>query len=239
MLKIEFFGPSGSGKTYFKKKLIKNYFKDFEVFDYRKINFQFNHKSLILSLYFKTIKNENIKKIKNFFYKKKLNISVLNFFYKSYMKKINLSASQKQNSKLKLIQKLVNNSIFKSHQKKIIFNWAKEEFIASQIIKGIKKDKKILIDSEGFLQRLFLYCYKKKDKDKIIRNYLSIIDLPDIVIVFNKFFFNKKNFLKLNKRETILIYNLVLKALRKKKILIFNSSEKMEQIAKKINKLTK
>ena len=40
--------------------------------------------------------------------------------------------------------------------------WAKEEIIGNEHARNNKNIKSILIDSEGLIQRLFVYCYKKK-----------------------------------------------------------------------------
>ena len=37
----------------------------------------------------------------------------------------------------------------------------------------------------GFIQRLFIYLYKKKNKKKLIQKYLSMCPLPDLVYVTN------------------------------------------------------
>ena len=50
----------------------------------------------------------------------------------------------------------------------------------------------ILIESEGLIQRLFIYCFKKRNKKKIIKSYLNTIFLPKILIIFKKVYINKK-----------------------------------------------
>jgi len=238
MLKIEFFGPSGSGKTYFKKKLINNYFTDYKVFDYRTINFNYNHKNFFLSLYFKIIKNKNIKKIKNIFYEEKINFPFLKIFYSTYLNKVEKSFLKKKDTKkIKFIESLINNSNFNKNKKKLFLNWSKEELLANEIAMKNKNNKQILIDSEGLIQRLFIYCYKKKNKKFIIKKYLSFINLPDLVVVFDKYYYKKNNFLKLEKSETNLIYNEVIKILKQKKVMILESNKGIKIAAEKLNNL--
>ena len=83
--------------------------------------------------------------------------------------------------------------------------------------------QKILIDSEGLIQRLFIYCYKKKEKKKIIKKYLDLIELPKIIVFFNKKIVNKKNTIRIEKNEEEKIFKLTLLELKKKNILIIDS----------------
>ena len=100
-------------------------------------------------------------------------------------------------------------------------------------------NKEILIDSEGLIQRLLLYCYKKKHKNKIIDDYLSLIKLPKILVYFDKNFKFKKK-LNLNQKELKTIYNKVLNILKKKKkLILIEKNGNMEITSKKINKICK
>ena len=203
---IEFFGLPGSGKTYFKKKLIKKYLYNYKVYDYRSFNLKFHNKNLLTRIYFSLIKNDNFKKIKNFLHKKKINISILNFFYNSYQSNIDASTTIKDSNILNFIKLLIKNSNFANNKKKTFFSWAKEEIIANQLAKKIKDNNKILIDSEGLIQRLLIYCYKKKNKKIIIKKYLSVIKLPDVVVFFDKIYL-KKISSKSNIKEMKMIIN--------------------------------
>ena len=58
------------------------------------------------------------------------------------------------------IKNLIKRSQFNNNNKKIFENWANEEIHANHYAKKKFKDKKVLIDSEGLIQRLFIYCYK-------------------------------------------------------------------------------
>ena len=117
----------------------------------------------------------------------------------------------------------------------MFLNWAKEELLANDIAKKVKKNKKqILIDSEGLIQRLFIYCYKKKNKQSIIKKYLSLINLPNLVVIFENSYYKKNNSLKLEKNEIDLIYKIVIKILKQKKITVLESKKGMKKIIKKI-----
>ena len=70
----------------------------------------------------------------------------------------------------KITLNLIRKSNF-SHQNKLIFiRWFKEEIVANYLINKNLNKIKFIIDSEGFIQRLFIYLYKKKK----IRNKLQI-----------------------------------------------------------------
>ena len=85
-------------------------------------------------------------------------------------------------------------------QKKLFYKWAKEEIAGSNFAKNSRMKNAILIESEGLIQRLFIYCFKKKNKKKIIKSYLNTIFLPEILIIFQKFMFIKIE-LKINQKE--------------------------------------
>ena len=122
--------------------------------------------------------------------------SIFNFFFKKYFKNIQNHKFKNQDvEKLKKIKNLINNSNFNNKQKKIFLQWLYEEFVGSNTAKYIKNKRTILIDSEGLIQRLFIYCYKKKNKNKIIQIYLSLIRLPNIVVYFDNFKTQKRIFL--------------------------------------------
>ncbi len=79
-----------------------------------------------------------------------------------------------------------------------------------------------MVNSEGFLQRLFVYLYKKKNKKKILEKYIKLYKLPNLILVTkNKIFLKKKhldNELNLNILEQKIIYKLILNHLNKNKI---------------------
>ena len=240
MLIIEFLGPPGSGKTYFKKKLISKYFKFFKVFDYRSINLQEDKKNFFIKIYFYLIKNIFIKKIKEIFGLKNFKINFLSYFFKQYNQNTNKLINHRKNlDKYRKIRNLINQSNFTISEKKLFLKWAKEEIAGSNFAKNSKVKDAILIESEGLIQRLFIYCFKKKNKKKIIKSYLNTIFLPDILIIFKKTYVQKKNRIKINKKEINKTIKIIELELKKRKILIIKSSNKIEEIYKKISNLLK
>ena len=235
MVIIEFFGLPNTGKTTFKINLTKNYFKSFKIFDYKSI--VYSEKNLIYRIYFNIIKNKKIKKIKNLIYKKKINFNLL---FKKHNQDINQKIfNKKLDKKIFKIKKFIDQCKFENNNKETFWRWAKEEMLANEIaLKRKKNNKEILIDSEGLIQRLFIYCYKKKNKRKIINDYLSLINLPKILIFFNKKYLIKNKF-NLNYDELNNIYLKVLDVLKSKKIYLLDGGEDILTIRKKIKKICK
>ena len=183
MVIIEFFGPSGSGKSYFKKKLIKKYFYSSKTYDYKSINLNYNNRNYFVKIYFFLIKNVFVKKIKYFFNIKNFRSFFLSFFFKKYLHNIYSYKYDKEDSeKFRVIKSLIINSNFKKFQKKLFLRWAHEELIGSKLAREIKHINNILIDSEGLIQRLFIYCYKKKIKQKLLKNIF--IQLTSQMLLF-------------------------------------------------------
>ena len=77
---------------------------------------------------------------------------------------------------------------------------------------------------------------KKKNKKNIIKKYLNTIYLHDVLITFSKEKFRKNFNINFDKEEVKIIYSTIIKYLKKKKILVLNSNQKMDLIYKKINK---
>ncbi len=222
MIIIEFFGPSGSGKSYFKKRLIKNF--SFKILDYKSVYNLISDRSLFSKLFYSFIKLPYVQKIKNNFIVVKIK---KNFYGLTQIKKIENNRSirkiPKLYKKIELIKKLILKSKFKNNNKKNFENWANEEVHVNHYAKNKIKKQKILIDSEGLIQRLFIYCYKQKNKNKIIREYLDLIEIPQIMIFFSKRIINKKNKLKMEKNEEKKIFKLTISELKKRNILIIDS----------------
>ncbi len=240
MLIIEFLGPPGSGKTYFKKKLISKYFRFFKVFDYRSINLYEDKKNFFIKIYFYLIKNTFVNKIKKIFGLNNYKINFLSYFFKEYNKNTNKLINHKKNyDKYKKIKNLINKSNFTISEKKLFYKWAKEEIAGSNFAKNSRMKNAILIESEGLIQRLFIYCFKKKNKKKIIKSYLNTIFLPKILIIFKKVYVNKKNKIKIDQKEINETIKIIELELKKRKILIIKSSEKIEETYKKISNLLK
>lgn len=222
MIIIEFFGPSGSGKSYFKKKLVKNF--RFKILDYKSVYNLISDRSLFSKLFYGFIKLPYLQKIKNNFFISKIKkiFSGLIEIKKLEYKKLN-HLDNRLYKKIKIIKKLILNSEFTNSKKKIYENWANEELHVNHYAKNKIKKQKLLIDSEGLIQRLFIYCYKKKQKKKIIKEYLDLIEIPKIIIFFDKKRVSKKNIIKLEENEEKNIYKLTLLELKKRNILVINS----------------
>ena len=117
--------------------------------------------------------------------------------------------------------------------------WAKEEIIGNEHARNNKNIKSILIDSEGLIQRLFVYCYKKKNKKELIQRYLNNINLPNVLIHFRNIRIKKKIAKNIDKNEIIMIYLLTLNFLKQKKILLLNSEQGVDNLQKNIYKKLK
>ena len=237
MLTVEFFGPSGSGKSYLRKKIISKYFKDYKIYDYKSINLNLKHQNFFVKFYFQFIKSELIQKTKKILNIKNLRISFLGFFFKNYQKIIEHEELSKQNAKqFKVIEELIKNSSFDQKRKIDFLRWLKEEMIGNKKAKNFHGSKSILIDSEGLIQRLFIYCYRKKNKKKLIKKYLDNIRLPDILIFFQDIKFEKKINKNISKKEIKKIYLLTLEFLKKKKILLLDAKQGLDYLQKNIYK---
>ena len=210
MKSIVFLGVSNSGKS-FNKNLIKIYFKEKIIYDYRSVILNFSHDLINLSffdhvtlLYFKIIKSSFIKllisknrnknkpnsKILNNS-KKKIFVIKKNIFYLNYRNicKRLLSKLIKDDKKFyKFTINLIDNLKCNQNFKKILKFWFIEDYCAHHLIKNYKN--KILLDSEGFIQRLCIYLYFSSTKKhyKIINNYLSLCPIPDQILItkYNK-----------------------------------------------------
>ena len=237
MLTVEFFGPSGSGKSYLRKKIISNYFKDYKIYDYKGINLNLKHQNFFVKFYFQFIKSKIIQKTKKILNIRYLKISFLGFFFENYQKTLKNEKLSKQYFKqFKIIEELINNSSFSPKRKVDFLRWSKEEIIGSKEAKNFHDSKSILIDSEGLVQRLFIYCYKKKNKKKLIKKYLNNIRLPDILIFFQNIKVEKKINKNISKKEVKKIYILTLEFLKKKKILLLNAENGLDYLQKNIYK---
>lgn len=234
---IEFFGPAGAGKTSLKGKLLSEFLIKKRVYSYKSINYLLSNNNFLIKIYFTIIKNKFLKYIFNFFNIKYFKNPFSEYIYKKHTSNIVNDFKHKPNKTLKAINTLINHSVFEKNQKKIFQNWAHEEINGSIMAKKIIGNDKIIIDSEGLIQRLFIYCYKKKNKKKIIKKYLKLINIPTVLIYFDNFKSKKKNFLNLEKNELRKIFLLTLLELKKKKIIVIDSKEKLKDIYNIINKL--
>lgn len=196
MLVIEFLGAPYSGKSYYKNKIEKDiFFNNLQVYDYRK-NFFCNLKIIqklnifqkyILNLYCcKTItdikkKTKLVNKKKNF---------IICFLQNEIMKLIKLKSDsfKKKNFKFsKLINNYLINSIETKERIENLKRWINELFASYEILSSIQSDKKIIIDSEGFIHRLNSFIMSSNDKS-FIKSYIKLCPKPNILIYIKEDF---------------------------------------------------
>ena len=138
MIVIEFFGLPGTGKSTFKTKLVRNYFKNCKIYDYKSINYLNN--DFFTKSYLSIIKNKKIRSLKNVFFKKKIN---LDLFYKKYNNFVNQKFNDtKHKTKILKIRNIINKSNFNNHEKELFWKWVKEETLANEIANKRKVSNK-------------------------------------------------------------------------------------------------
>ena len=232
MIIIEFLGLPGSGKTFLKKKLISKYFSSFNIYDYRTLYFKFKEKNILIKIYFFLIKSNFFKKLKKYFKIKTKQNSYLNFFFQKYSSNVQtiFNKNLKYKNQLKNIKYLIQNSNFNDHNKKTFLRWAQEELSSFNLAKSFNKKKGIIIESEGLIQRLLIYCNKKKNKKKIINGYLNTINLPDILIIFKKNFKKKSYDFKLNRNDMKKTLIIIEQELKKRRIITLSSDIGVDKI---------
>tara|TARA_B100000795_G_C22771744_1_gene428195 strand:- start:410 stop:1213 length:804 start_codon:yes stop_codon:yes gene_type:complete len=224
MKSIEFFGVSNSGKTFNKNKLKKKFLSK-KTYDYRSIILNFSNKKINLSLfdyltlfYFKIIKSGFIKKliIKNKRSNKlkissnnikKIRIKNLkkNYFYinyKSICQRLFIKLQNKNKKFYKFTFNVIDNLKCDQEFKKLLKFWFVEEYCAYQLIRDYRNI--ILLDSEGFIQRLLVYIYFSPTKNhyKIINNYLNLCPIPNHLLITK--FKKNKSIIKKNTLPEIL-----------------------------------
>ncbi len=236
MNKVEFFGISGSGKTFFKtnierklkeKKIITYSYKQVieEFLPHDKKN-TLNYFLLKVFFFFRknTHKNYYLKKnipSKNI-HKKSLFQDLKKFFFKIYEKNLdNIFKKNKEKKFSKITLDLIRKSNFSKKNKLIFIRWFKEEIAANYLINKNSNKAQFIIDSEGFIQRLFIYLYKKKNKKQIANLYLRYCPMPSLLIVMDKKMIKKKVFsnkeFNMDYKELLKIYKISLKILNKNK----------------------
>lgn len=239
---IECFGPSGTGKTY-KKIIIEQYLKKkkLKIYDYKKAILSFSNQELKLSIkeklvlfYYKFIKSNSIKKISFIFDRNiktkiispniNLNHGTIYKIYNEICNKVYKKFKKKNPLFVRFVNKSIKDSNFDLKAKNIFKSWFIQECAGKYLFNKHNKRHDILLDSEGFIQRINIYAYKKKNKLKIIQNYLKLCPLPEILIISKKRksikIKNISKHLSISLREQTLIYQITLNNLRKKNNLI-------------------
>ena len=121
------------------------------------------------------------------------------------------------------VHNLIENSNFSENNKLVFRRWFLEEISAKYLIEKNFSLIDYIIDSEGLIQRLFIYTYKKKNKKTIIKKYLKLCPLPDKIYITPLKRFKVKNFdnpeFNLNFEEQKKIYKEVLKNIKKFKLI--------------------
>ena len=218
---IESIGLPCSGKTYnylnLKKKL------NTKIFSYIDIYYIYLEKifylNLIQSLFFKIsyrIYKKNIKNI-NFYntgisennkfilysYVKKILKKILtineDIIKKNFLKKINF----KEKKILKIFYKCVSRSPLNLNEKKKLKDRVDKEFIALILIKKIKLNKLVVINDEGFLQRILTGYERRKSLYENKNKMLNYLKKFQNFIKINFFIMTKTNLNKILKRAKI------------------------------------
>jgi hypothetical protein len=190
MLVIEFLGAPYSGKSYYKNKIEKDiFFNNFQIYDFRK-NFFCNLKYIqklnifqkyILNLY--CIRSVTDIKKKNKLVNKKKNF-IVGFIQNEINNLIKLNSDSFKNKNLEFAQLINNNLVNSKETEERIENlnrWINELFASYEILSLIKSNKKIIIDSEGFIHRLNSFIISSNDKS-FIKSYIKVCPKPNILI---------------------------------------------------------
>ena len=193
------------------------------------MKYSINFNRYILKIFFLFRKKNKPKELKRSFYRsKKLNRENADFFLyiKKYVYKIYLQCIKNIFQKLKkkkfilISLKLINECNFRLENKEIFTRWLAEETVAHYLIKKNKKKLDLIVDSEGLIQRLFVYLYKKKKKRKIAKEYLKHCYIPNVVLITKKKLFIKKisrnQEFNMNYNELLKIYTITIKLLETK-----------------------
>ena len=190
MLVIEFLGTPYSGKSYYKDEIERDvFFKNFKIYNYRKNffcnltdieNVNFLQKN-ILRFYCNKATIDAKKKFLSI--KKKKNF--LNKFFQNEINKLIKSKSDSFKRKniefSKLINDYLENSKETNERNKNLSRWTNELFASHEISSLIDSNKKIIIDSEGFIHRLNSFVMASNDK-LFVKSYLKVCPKPNILI---------------------------------------------------------
>tara|TARA_Y100001970_G_scaffold42598_1_gene53069 strand:- start:10799 stop:11614 length:816 start_codon:yes stop_codon:yes gene_type:complete len=217
---IEFIGLPCSGKTYNYLK-IKNNLKN-KIFNYIDIYYLYTKKIINLNLfqsilfkisysyYKKNLRNYNFynnkikkkNKLNLIVYLKKIIKKIIVINEESIKKKILKLISLREREILKILYYCVNNSPLNLNEKKILKDRVEKEFIGLILIKKMKLNKLIILNDEGFIQRI-LSAYKKEknlniNKKKLFKffeKFQKLFNINFVIVVktnINKIFSRAK-----------------------------------------------
>ena len=244
MKQIEFFGVSGSGKTYLSHFIKKKYKNNRYIYSYKEIVIKYLAKEeknifekILLKIYLIT---KSYKLRSNLFKLEKIdlkiskksnqqsnnsdNLKIRKILQNIYIKNIERIYQKYERQEFKqYVHNLIENSNFSENNKLVFRRWFLEEITAKYLIKKNFSLIDYIIDSEGLIQRLFIYTYKKKNKKMIIKKYLKLCPLPDKIYITSLKRFKVKNFdnpeFNLDFEEQKKIYKAVLKNIKKSKLI--------------------
>lgn len=240
MKQIEFFGVSGSGKTYLSYLIKKEHINSRYIYSYKEIVAKYLAeeeinicKKILLKIYlvvkFYKLRSNPSKlekidlKIPNKSNQQLSNSITFKFgkiLQNIYLKNLERIYQKYKNQDFKkYVKKLIEISNFSENNKLIFKRWFLEEIAAKYLIEKKFTLMDHMIDSEGLIQRLFIYTYKKKNKRMIIKKYLKLCPLPDKIYITPLKRFKVKNFnnpeFNLDFEEQKKIYKEVLKNIEK------------------------
>lgn len=186
MKSIEFIGAPGAGKSYYKKQL-EDYLlkKKLQPYSYSKVFYSYfiNQKKIRLFKYIKFKIKKILINFDNFF------IRFLNFNYDKLIKfdKEIQQVNKNKNNQLFLKYYFNNLKIKDKLQTLKLKKWLNIETAALHLSKKINNKKKILINSEGALQRLIRLTINKDrhSSRKLLRKIKYSKFESDIVIFVN------------------------------------------------------
>lgn len=240
MKQIEFFGVSGSGKSYLRHLIKKKYRNKRYIYSYKEIVIKYlakEEKNIFKKFLLKIYLIIKFYKLRNNLYKlekidlkisnksnqqsnNSVNLKIRKILQNIYIKNLERIYQKYERQEFKrYVHKLIKNSNFSENNKLVFRRWFLEEITAIYLIKKNLTLIDYIIDSEGLIQRLFIYTYKKKNKKTIIKKYLKFCPLPDKIYITSLKRFKVKNFdnpeFNLDFEEQKKIYKEVLKNIKK------------------------
>lgn len=214
MIIVEFFSPPITGKSFefhklqseFKRKKIK--VKSYDDFFWDKVFLEKDISliNFIVLLYYKKIslKKKQSNKIlekKNLFKKENKGIiyfiknKIGNFFYKEYEKildKFYIKFQKKYKNLTDLHESSIQNLNLKKEEKSTYLRWFKETCSYRYVLEKYKFENILILQDEGFYQRLFLSFENKNLNQNLIKKYIKFLPTVDYIIYRKNISFVKK-----------------------------------------------